>query len=156
MPLDERSRRKSGFRPGIPIMLSDGSCWSIPVMRARVNYTPDATLEWLLGGIPDPTLGAQFDALLTATLDSKEEAREVAYLIKMAQLVMSVNYELTDEEGIALFGPAEFLEAGYPLGFETAIWVVKELCLKPVTSNLVNARAALPPSEGGQPRVGLN
>ena len=96
--LDETSLRRPEFSDGRRVILGDGQAWTLPRPWLRLYPVRDPNGEITVGG--GVGFGAAFEALmddLTAS-DPDDATARLAIQFRMAALLLTRNYHLTDRD----------------------------------------------------------
>ena len=93
---DERALRRPDFSPGPEVVLGDGRVWTLPRPSLRLFPARDADGRIGVGG--GPSFGAEYEALMDelAACDPADAAARLALQFRMAALLLSRNYDLSD------------------------------------------------------------
>jgi hypothetical protein len=105
---DERSRRREGFAAGVPVRLSDGGTWMLPV-RDPERVEPD------------------YDALLNVVFEAEDRSEGLRSELALTIYLLDRNYDLSGDELGALLSfeandpaLAELQEAAHRVVLESA------------------------------------
>jgi len=96
--LDEASLRRPDFSEGHRVVLGDGQAWTLPRPWLRLYPVRDPNGQITVGG--GVGFGTEFEALvddLTAS-DPDDLAGRLAIQFRMAALLLTRNYHLTDRD----------------------------------------------------------
>jgi hypothetical protein len=95
--LDERSRRKPGFTPGVAVVLADGQEWTFPLPRLRVTPRRDGDrYAARVGRVGLPDYEHWAEVLTGSVMLPPEE--EWAVRMGAAATMLEQNYELSEAE----------------------------------------------------------
>ena len=95
--IDEKSRRKPGFTPGVAVVLADGQEWKFPPPRLRlspVRAGDGFAVAVNRAGLPDYP---RWEAVLYSEAQVPAEEYWTVRMTAAATLLLA-NYELTDQE----------------------------------------------------------
>jgi hypothetical protein len=95
--IDERSRRKSGFIDGLPVVLGDGQEWTFPLPRLRLTPQRDGDRYKVRVGRAGLANYERWVEVLTGSLPLPPEAMWDLRMDAAATL-LSLNYELDESE----------------------------------------------------------
>jgi len=95
---DERTLRRPGFTEGPRVVLGDGKEWTLPRPTLRLFPARDADGRIGVGG--GPSFGAEYEALMDdlAACDPADATARLTVQFRMAALLLSRNYELSDRD----------------------------------------------------------
>jgi hypothetical protein len=111
--IDEQSRRKPGFSPGVAVVMADGQEWTFPPPRLRLSPVRSGdgfAVAVNRVGLPDY---ARWEAVLCSEAQVPPEEYWSVRMTAPATLLLA-NYELIDEE----LGSLLVWEAGDPASEE--------------------------------------
>lgn len=95
---DERAARRPDFSAGAEVVLGDGRVWTLPRPTLRLYPVRDAEGRIAVGG--GPSFGAEYEALMDdlADCDPDDASARLTIQFRMAALLLSRNYDLTDRD----------------------------------------------------------
>ena len=106
----EAEKRKPGFTPGVPIVLSDGQAWEFPRPTVAITeFIPTFGPDGAIGAGARRRFGGDYDAKLEAFQAAGGGVAELTALFALAVDLLGRNYDLTPAEyqRILVFRPGD-------------------------------------------------
>jgi len=94
--IEEASRRRPGFAPGIPVKMADGQCWELP--RPTVDLAPKFGDDGEMVLTRMTSLGPGFDGLLEELAGTAAWTDTLLVTFKIGAHLLRANYELSGDE----------------------------------------------------------